>query len=245
MSKKGDVTFHYDELNELGLYILKVWTALEVIDRGIIAGSVRRDYANPGDLELVIEPAFGTISGLKKGQLDIFGENKIAEGEEINLFENALEQNLEWAGLQQGNLNGPRYKKLLHLFEDGRVLSVDVFLVLDSASWGLKVFIRTVPGKGWNKEFMTWLKEIKMHVSANKLHAHKKFEDGPKNDGKCQRPNCKLIIPTPTEEDVFKAVGLNFIPPAARTTESLAEAIEYRKRRLINEARSKSRMVHR
>lgn len=240
MSKKGDVIFHYDELNELGLNILKAWTELGVINRGIIAGSVRRNYANPGDLELVIEPAYGPIAGIKKGQLDIFGENKIAEGEEINLFENSLEGSIALVGLQQGNLNGPRQKKFLHLFEDGRVLAIDVFLVLDPASWGMKVFIRTGPGEGWNKPFMKWLKKIKMHVSANRIHAHPKFEDGPKKDGKCQRPNCRLIIPTPTEEDVFKAVGLEFVPPAARTTESLILAIANRTNRIRREAREKA-----
>ena len=232
---KSDTVFYYDELNDLGINILKVWAELGVIDRGMIAGSVRRVYATPGDLELVIEPAYGTIAGIKTGQLDIFGENKIADGEEINKFENHLEENIARAGLQQGNLNGPRYKKFLYIFEDGRVLSVDVFLVLDPASWGMKVFIRTGPGLGWNKEFMTWLQEIKMHVSANRLHNHPKFEDGPKKDGKCQRPNCKLIIPTPTEEDVFKAVGLAYIPPAARTTEALGSAVWQRNRRFKTE----------
>lgn len=238
---KGEIVFHYDELNQLGLEILKTWTALGVIERGMIAGSVRRDYATPGDLELVIEPAYGKISGIKKGQLDIFGENEIAEGEEINLFENYLEKNIANAGLQQGNLNGPRYKKFLHLFPDGRVLAIDVFLVLDPASWGMKVFIRTGPGKGWNKPFMTWLQDIRMHVSANRLHAHKKFEDGPKNDGKCQRINCKLIIPTPTEADVFKAVGLDYVPPAARMSQSLALGIANRQRRIIREAQKGTR----
>lgn len=229
---KSDTVFYYDELKELGWHIMNTWVELGLIKRGMIAGSVRRDYAQPNDLELVIETKFGPVDGTKKGQLEIFSDNQIAEGQPVNLLEYNLNEALAVAGIQLGDRNGPRQKQFLHLFENGRVLKIDCFIVLDPASWGMKVFIRTGPGEGWNRPFMKWLRDIKMHTSANKLHAHPKFEDGKKNDGKCQRPNCALIIPTPNDEDVFKAVGLDYIPPAARTSEALGLAVWRRDRRV-------------
>ena len=232
---KDNTIFYYEELKNLAEDILGIWLDSGFIKRGGACGSVRRLVANPKDLELVIEPTFAPMDGIQKGQLGIFGDNKIARGEPVNLFEYNLQHALDQTNLQLGNLNGPRYKKFLFTFEDARILQIDCFLVLDPASWGMKVFIRTGPGEGFNKPFMTWLRDIRMHVSANRLHSHPKFKDNSKNAGKCPQTNCPLIIPTPTEEDVFKAVGLDYIPPAARCADSLALAILARKQRFVRE----------
>ena len=234
MSKTNTI-FYYEELLKIGEDILGSWLNQGLIKRGGVCGSVRRMVANPKDLELVIEPAWNQVIGTKKGQLGIFSDNQIAECELVNLFEHNLQYALDQTNLQQGNLNGPRQKKFLFAFEDGRILIIDCFLVLDPASWGMKVFIRTGSGEGFNKPFMTWLRDIKMHVSANRLHSHPKFKDSTKNDGKCPQQGCPQIIPTPTEEDVFKAIGLDYIPPASRCADSLALAILKRKQGLTRE----------
>lgn len=233
---KTDTIFYYDELKQIGEDILGNWQDLGLIKRGMVCGSVRRMVGNPKDLEFVIEPTFAPVTGTKQGQLNIFSDNQIAEGKSVNLFEHNLQHALDQTNLQLGNLNGPRYKKFLFEFEDKRILQIDCFLVLDPASWGLKIFIRTGPGEGFNKPFMTWLRDIRMHVSANRLHSHPKFTDSSKNDGKCPQTNCPLIIPTPTEEDVFNAVGLDYIPPPGRCADSLALAITKRKQQFIREA---------
>ena len=232
---KLNTIFYYEELKDLGEDIIGIWLDQGFIKRGKVCGSVRRMVGNPKDLELVIEPTFAPMDGIQKGQLGIFGDNKIARGEPVNLFEYNLQHALDQTNLQLGNLNGPRYKKFLFTFEDARILQIDCFLVLDPASWGMKVFIRTGPGEGFNKPFMTWLRDIRMHVSANRLHSHPKFSDSTKNAGKCPQKDCPLIIPTPTEEDVFKAVGLDYIPPAARCADSLVLAIINRNNRLTRE----------
>lgn len=229
------VLFSYEELLKIGEDILGIWLDQKLISRGKICGSVRRMVGNPKDLELVIEPAFAPVTGTKQGQLNIFSDNQIAEGEPVNLFEHNLQHALDQTNLRLGNLNGPRYKKFLFTFEDKRVLQIDCFLVLDPASWGMKVFIRTGPGEGFNKPFMTWLRDIRMHVSANRLHSHPKFKNSFTNDGKCPQKNCPLILPTFTEEEVFMAVGLDWIPPASRCKDSLALAILSRKQRLARE----------
>lgn len=232
---KTETIFYYEELLKIGEDILGIWLDQGLLKRGKVCGSVRRMVGNPKDLELVIEPAFAPVTGTKQGQLNIFGDNQFAEGELVNLFEHNLQHALDQTNLQLGNLNGPRYKKFLFTFEDERVLQIDCFLVLDPASWGMKVFIRTGPGEGFNKPFMTWLRDIRMHVSANRLHSHRKFENSSTNDGKCPQQNCPLIIQTLTEKDVFKAVGLDYIPPASRCADSLALAISKRKQRFDRE----------
>ena len=236
---KTNTIFYYEELLKIGEDILGIWKDASLIERGMVCGSVRRMVGNPKDLEFVIEPTFDQVEGTKQGQLGIFSNNKIAEGEPINLFEHNLQHALDQTNLQMGNLNGPRQKKFLFEFEDKRILQIDCFLVLDPASWGMKVFIRTGPGEGFNKPFMTWLRDIRMHVSANRLHSHPKFKNSSTNDGKCPQTNCPLIIPTPTEKDVFKAVGLDYIPPAARCADSLALAILARKQRFAQEAKER------
>ena len=232
---KTNTLFSYEELLKIGEDILGIWLDQGLISRGKVCGSVRRMVGNPKDLELVIEPVFAPMDGIQKGQLGIFGDNKIARGEPVNFFEYNLQHALDQTNLQLGNLNGPRYKKFLFEFEDGRIVSIDCFLVLDPASWGMKVFIRTGPGEGFNKPFMTWLRDIRMHVSANRLHSHPKFKNSSTNDGKCPQKNCPLILPTLTEKDVFKAVGLDYIPPPARCTDSLMLAIIARRQRLTRE----------
>ena len=233
---KTNTIFYYEELLKIGEDILGIWQDLGFIKRGKVCGSVRRMVGNPNDLEFVIEPAFDQVEGTKQGQLGIFSDNKIAEGGSVNLFEHNLQHALEQTNLQLENLNGSRQKKFLFTFDDERILQIDCFLVLDPASWGMKVFIRTGPGEGFNKPFMTWLKDIRMHVSANRLHHHPKFKDSSKNDGKCPQTNCPLIIPTLTEQAVFDAVNLEYIPPAARCADSLALAIMARRQRLTREA---------
>ena len=233
---KTNIIFYYEELLKIGEDILGIWQDLGFIKRGMVCGSVRRMVGNPGDLEFVIEPNFQPVTGTKQGQLGIFSDNEIAEGEPVNLFEHNLQHALDQTNLQMGNLNGPRQKKFLFTFDDERILQIDCFLVLDPASWGMKVFIRTGPGEGFNKPFMTWLRDIRMHVSANRLHSHPKFKDSKTNEGRCPQTNCPLIIPTPTEQAVFDAVNLEYIPPPGRCADSLALAITKRKQRFAREA---------
>lgn len=236
----GDKIYTLEESQSIGDYLIMQWAKMGMIIRGFIAGSAARNYAMLGDLEILIEPAYGPPTGKKSGQQKLFETEEITE--DINLFNHKLQTMLDSIPLLTlGEKNGPRQKKFYFpVARDRPPLPIDLFMA-DTDQWGIVKQIRTGPGKEFNRPLMTWLKDINHHVSDGRLHAHKKFEDGPKNDGKCQRPKCGLIIPTPTEKDFFEALGLDWIPPGARTTESLEMAIVNRSNRISREARERAR----
>ena len=235
----GDKIYTSGEARSIGDFLIMQWAKKGMIIRGFIAGSTARDYPMVGDLEILIEPAYGPPVGKQIGQQKLFEMEETTE--DVNLFNHKLQTMLDTIeSLTLGEKNGPRQKKFYFTVpRDRPPLPIDLFMA-DPEQWGIVKQIRTGPGKEFNRPLMTWLKDIRYHVSDGRLHAHKKFEDGPKNDGKCQRPNCRLIIPTPTEEDFFEALGLAWMPPGARTTEGLEFAIANRTNRLRREARKRA-----
>ena len=236
----GDKIYTLGEVLPIGKFLIIQWVKLGMIKRAFLGGSVARRYAMVGDLEIMIEPAYGPPIGTKTGQQSLFEPEETAEA--VNLFNHKLQTMLDDIPLLTlGEKDGPRQKKFYFpVPRDRPHLPIDLFMA-DPEQWGIVKQIRTGPGKKFNRPLMTWLKDINHHVSDGRLHAHKKFEDGPKNDGKCQRPKCRLIIPTPTEKDFFEALGLEWIPPGARTTESLKMAIVNRSNRISREARERAR----
>ena len=236
----GDNIYTNDEARMIGDYLIIQWAKMGMIIRGFIGGSTARDYIMVGDLEILIEPAYGPPTGPNIGQQNLFEDNGATK--DVNLFNYNLQNMLAaFPSIKIGNKNGPRQKQLLYSLKDDRPdMPIDLFMA-DPDQWGIMKQIRTGPGLEFNRPLMTWLKDIKHHTSDGRLHAHKKFEDGPKNDGKCQRLNCRLIIPTPTEEDFFEALGLAWMPPGARTTEGLEFAIVNRGNRIRREARGRAR----
>ena len=236
------VKFDHRIAEEVGQQLLISWGTLGMITAGLICGSVRRNYALVKDLELVVVPKFGPDPHPTPTQMALMGPQAVnEEGEDVNLFEAFKEEMLAATPLEMGEKDGPAYKQFIWQLPQG-ALKVDTFIIPDKRAWGTQVMIRTGPGLEFNKPLMTWLKTRKMHTSGGLLHDHPKFWD--KEDhgkrGQCKNDQCSKIIPCYNEKDFFKAIGLPYINPPGRTTDTLAVAIkmiELEKRKVKHEGR--------
>ena len=112
-------------------------------------------------------------------------------------MENALER-FPWAAWGQVVKGGPRYKQIL----TPHGVALDVFVVLPPAQWGLIYLLRTGPA-----DFSRWV--VTPRRKGGGLPSHLRVKDGAVWQG-------KEIIPTPTEADVFRLLGMEPIPPARR-----------------------------
>ena len=151
-------------------------------ERAEVAGSVRRGEAEVGDIEVVIQPILTPIIGLF--------------GEQVGV-QDAL-AGFNWSAWGQVLKNGERYKQIL----TPKGISLDVFIVLPPAQWGLIYLIRTGPAA-----FSQWA--VTPRRKGGGLPSHLQVKDGAIWHG-------KRLIPTPTEADVFKVLGMEYIPPAER-----------------------------
>jgi DNA polymerase/3'-5' exonuclease PolX len=177
-----------------------------------IAGSVRRGKPEVKDIEIVAVP---TIE--MREARNLFNE-EVGE-HRVNLLEVALADLVDgpvWGMDPKLRRNGDRYKRLWNIME---AIAVDLFITT-SAGWGGALAIRTGPAD-FSQALVTLALRQRKHVADGYLvHGHSKPEGGcPKG------PTCPLIVPTPTEEAFFEALGLRWCEPKDRTTEWLwAEA---------------------
>lgn len=100
-----------------------------------------------------------------------------------------------WGRMERG---GDRYKRILRT--DG--VAIDVFIVLPPAQFGVIHLIRTGP-----REFGQWL--VTPRRRGGGLPSYLKVREGAIWHG-------QEIVPTPTEEDVFRALDMDYIPPSER-----------------------------
>ena len=154
-------------------------------ERAEVAGSLRRGKAEVGDIEIVAQPILRPVRGL-------FGD--------VMGMENALET-FPWAAWGQIVKSGPRYKQLITP-QGPKCATLDVFIVLPPAQWGLIYLLRTGPA-----DFSRWV--VTPRRKGGGLPSHLRVKDGAIWSG-------KEIIPTPTEADVFRLLGMDYIPPAQR-----------------------------
>ena len=103
-----------------------------------------------------------------------------------------------WGAWGQVFKNGERFKQIL--MPQG--VALDVFIVRPPAQWGLMLLMRTGP-----KAFSQWV--VTPRRKGGGLPSHLRVKDGAIWHG-------KQLIPTPTEADVFKVLGMEHIPPAER-----------------------------
>jgi DNA polymerase/3'-5' exonuclease PolX len=159
-----------------------------------IAGSIRRQRADIGDIDLVCQP-------ILKPELDMFDE---PTGQTRNL----LTERLDWM-VERGHLM-KRLNKLGHPSWGNdlkravfRGLSVDIQSVEDRDTWGAWLVIRTGPAD-FNKALVT------PRSKGGVLPSGFEFRDG-----------FKLFrfggqVPTPTELDLFRELGFEYQPPKDR-----------------------------
>lgn len=175
-----------------------------------IAGSIRREKPDVGDIELVLIPEPGELVKDR----DLFGE--VVAEHYRNGFDDWIGFALahggwDWQLDPVNRRNGDAYKRLQHV-ESG--VCADLFIV-DERSWGGALAIRTGPADFSQALVTIARRQNKCVASGYLLHAHPKHGDRGCDRGKL----CPLIKPTPEESDFLEALGLDWIEPPARKAE--------------------------
>jgi DNA polymerase/3'-5' exonuclease PolX len=173
-----------------------------------VAGSVRRQCPDVGDVELVLVPSFvanpykgDLFGGPHVAQLDLLIEKLTAlraaqqlvprpsKTGQIAWGTRAIRAVYQWTAPRTGTRTPPT----LHA-------PVDLFIVRPPAQLGLIYFIRTGDAD----------------YSARGLARWKEVSGGGWSEGGCLRDRDGKAVPTPTEEDVFRALRWTFVPPLLR-----------------------------
>jgi DNA polymerase/3'-5' exonuclease PolX len=173
---------------------------LPACNRLEVAGSVRRQKPEVGDIELVAVPIDGP-GELSKGQRTLFMESNA--GPSPTVIQDRLRALIKEGYLTEGPRNkagskspfGPRYMKTIHAASG---IQLDLFVVLPPAAFGVVYLIRT-GSADYSHEFVTRIQE----KGYRSLDGHLEDKDG-------------RTIPTPEEKDVYQAVGIEWIPPELR-----------------------------
>jgi DNA polymerase/3'-5' exonuclease PolX len=165
-----------------------------VCRRIVVAGSIRRRVADPGDIELVCAPRLHTTA-------DLFG----MPGQELNLLDDFVTALLD-QGVLEHRLDkhgrpscGSRYKRLCY-----QGVALDLFAVIEPAQWGVLLAIRTGPAT-FSKTLVTPRRQGGWCPDWLQC-----------KDGALVRRDSGEIVPTPEEEDCFRALGLTYVPPEQR-----------------------------
>ena len=168
---------------------------LDVCEKAEIAGSIRRGKPQVHDIEILAMPRFEVKQEML---LDGVVERK------VNLLHQRMQQLL-----RNGTVTADRQRKDKHKDPFGeryyRVnyspgllkIPIDLFVVLPPAQWGTQFLIRTGCA-----EFSHW-------IVSQRIGEGIRFRDG-------HLERNGVVIDTPTEESVFKALRIPYIPPERR-----------------------------
>jgi len=165
-----------------------------------IAGGIRRQKAEPHDIEIVCVPAF---KNTETGQ-DVFGEpifkqQNLLRPFIISCLRDGIFTEGESDKLGRKASVGWRYYRLKYKGE-----KLDIFVVLPPAQWGVLFMFRT-----GDADFSHWL------MSSGWSKGIRFIEAGVVQNNK--------RIDTPEEEDVFQVLGLPWIDPHERNKEKTLE----------------------
>lgn len=164
-----------------------------------VAGSIRREKWEVGDIELLCIPNLRTeqrqvdmftTEDVSVDELDIFLTRVVQEG----LFSKRLKSNGALAGF------GPKNKLLLHRASG---IPVDVFTT-DARNWGMALLVRTGPAE-FNIEVMSRLKTL-----GHAGHAYRGITID------TFKPATRREVDCPDEETVFRHLRWGYIPPSLR-----------------------------
>ncbi|NJO82400.1 MAG: hypothetical protein HC828_05980 [Blastochloris sp.] len=153
-----------------------------VCERLLITGSLRRGCPTIGDIELVVIPKMEPV-------LDMFGDTVDQRA--------LLDECLTRLSLTFSK-NGPRWKQF-----PWREQTVDLFIQVDPATWGMNATIRT-----GSQTFSEWLVTARQYGGG--LPAPLISQDARLWDG-------TTALDTPEELDVFRVLGLPWVAPQDRT----------------------------
>lgn len=175
-----------------------------------IAGSIRRQKPDVGDIELVAIPRIDELPG----QLDLFGGRQ--SGGVLNHLDTILDTLTDEhkisrqppPGINKPPAWGPNYKKfwlVADIFQDKpRWLQVDLFLATRD-NWGAIFCIRTGPS-----DFSTALVTHLLH--------HTPYRQ---QDGVLIRQDTGTVVPVLEEADYFRLAGVVWVEPPLRSLKTL------------------------
>jgi len=174
-----------------------------VVPRVEIAGSIRREKADIGDLEIVAQATLQANDPL---------DTRLAVLEQSGVFTPELRAD----GVARSW--GSRYRAGYY-----KGMRLDLFIVRPDRDWGLTFLIRTGPGDA-NQYLVTRRITMNQHGA---LPPHLLVSDGALWRLPSQidlpikaPPPGSMRIPTPEESDVYAAIGLPFLAPNERTADA-------------------------
>jgi activating signal cointegrator 1 len=177
-----------------------------------IAGSIRRNKPEVGDIELVAIPKLvGEAS-----QASLFGE-ATPVGKTVSLLDQALDQQFAAKRIRRDPPSdwdttsawGEKQKKFWLGSKAHGWMQVDLFIVRPPAQWGAIFAIRT----GSSDFNLAMMRYINRRTSWKQDDGHLKHRDTGE------------VADTPTEEAYFGALGLPVIPPHERREAKLYEIV--------------------
>lgn len=170
-----------------------------------IAGGIRRGKPEPHDIELVAAPVM---------QLMYHTPEEGGWAELVSLLHWTIEDLLKQHVLERGDPDkagkrapcGPKSYRVKFKGE-----KVDIFAVIEPAQWGVIFAIRT-----GDSDFSHWLVQqgFKDGIRSVEGHLEKQFGDALQKSNPIKY--APVIINTPEEIDVFRALGVNWIEPEKR-----------------------------
>ncbi|MCH8978294.1 MAG: hypothetical protein IH945_03510 [Armatimonadetes bacterium] len=168
------------------------------------AGSVRRRMLRVGDIELLMMPKFGPVEWNMFEEPTKTGNLQKMRTDEL-IKSGTLEPRL--AGEKQLRALGEKYQRLLY---NGS--PIDVFCVTPPAQWGFQMAVRTGP-----RDLSRWYFTPRCYGGAmppGKIADAGSLWIGEKKDKKIVHKGDQLK--TPTEEDFFAALYIDWVPPTER-----------------------------
>jgi DNA polymerase/3'-5' exonuclease PolX len=173
-----------------------------------IAGSLRRQKPEVHDIEIVAEPRIVMRAGDElfpvEHETDLL-EERIAEALNRGTFEPRQVENKRTDGsIDVQTKLGPKFKALVVAG-----IPLDLFVVRPPATWGVVFALRTGPGD-WNTKLVTDCQAIGRRVSGGQVEAWR------------GATSSWEVVPTPTEEDFFRALGQPWLEPRDRRVERVA-----------------------
>ena len=175
---------------------LFVYFIRDACEKAGIAGSIRRSKPKVHDIEIVAMPRYKIE---KEVLLDGVREKQVNQLHLLmtDLLRNGTVTSDRQRRDKHRNPFGERYYRVNYNVVDLKI-PIDLFVVLPPAQWGTQFLIRT-----GCTEFSHWIVSQRINQG---LH----FKDG------YLERDVTGVIDTPTEESVFKALRMPYVPPELR-----------------------------
>ena len=169
----------------------------------MIVGSVRREKATVGDIEMVILAEETALS-------DLFGQAVAHTSTSVDLALDMGTEDPSFEWIIRKNDHGSKTKRLIHRRTN---IVCDLYVVTDRRAWGTFVAVRTGPHP-FSKTMMEKAHDLGMcFASGFLLHNHPKERS---KSGCRLGASCPNIIPLYNESDVFENLKIPYMTPPER-----------------------------